>query len=172
MTRSARFHLGLFAAFVLCVAGVSHADEANAALDQLFPKSELQVATPDARVHRFQVWVADDDAHRQRGLMFVKQMAQDAGMLFAYPSPRAVSMWMKNTVLPLDMLFVDGTGKVAKVAENTTPFSLQTIDSEVPVVAVIELNAGTCSRLHIRAGARVIHALFGNETEGVRNAQR
>jgi uncharacterized membrane protein (UPF0127 family) len=69
------------------------------------------------------------------------------------------------------MLFVNGSGKVEKVVENTTPFSLQTINSDVPVVAVIELNAGTCSRLHIRAGARVIHALFGNDTDA-RNAQR
>jgi len=104
--------------------------------------------------------------------MFVKQMPADAGMLFAYQSPRPVSMWMKNTVLPLDMLFVSGTGKVEKVVENTKPFSLDTIDSGVPVVAVIELNAGTCARLHIAAGAQVIHAFFGNDTEGVRNAQR
>jgi uncharacterized protein len=105
-------------------------------------------------------------------LMFVKHMPENAGMLFAYASPRPVSMWMKNTVLPLDMLFVSGTGKVEKVVENTTPFSLETINSGGPVVAVIELNAGTCSRLHISAGAQVIHALFGNDTEGVRNARR
>lgn len=160
--------LALLLAFTTSVS----ADDANTNLDQLFPKSELQIATPDARLHRFHIWVAEDEARRERGLMFVKHMPADAGMLFAYSAPRSVSMWMKNTVLPLDMLFVSGTGKVEKVVENTKPFSLETIDSGVPVVAVIELNAGTCARLHISAGARVIHALFGNDAEGVRNAQR
>jgi uncharacterized membrane protein (UPF0127 family) len=160
------------AVLLLCLTSIVRADEPNADLDQLFPKSELKIATPDARLHRFQVWIAEDEPHRERGLMFVKSMPEDAGMLFAYPSPRPVSMWMKNTVLPLDMLFVNTDGKVEKVVENTQPFSLAHIDSEAPIVAVIELNAGTCSRLHIRAGARVLHALFGNDTEGVRNAER
>lgn len=162
---------GFAAALGLLVAAVVGAAEPELSLNQIFPKTQLQIATPDARLHRFDVWVADDDPHRARGLMFVKHMPADAGMLFVYTQPQAVSMWMKNTVLPLDMLFVNGSGKVEKVVENTTPFSLQTINSDVPVVAVIELNAGTCSRLHIRAGARVIHALFGNDTD-TRNAQR
>src|SRR3954469_3205293 len=160
------------AIFLLSLTHIVRADEASPNLDKAFPKSDLQIATPDARLHHFHIWVAEDEARRERGLMFVKHMPEDAGMLFAYPSPRPVSMWMKNTVLPLDMLFVNTAGKVEKVVENTKPFSLQTIDSGVPVVAVIELNAGTCARLHISAGARVIHALFGNDTEGVRNAQR
>jgi uncharacterized protein len=170
--RAVRLRLLSVALLLLSFTQIIHGADANPDLDRMFPKSELQIATPDARLHRFQIWVAEDEARRERGLMFVKHMPQDAGMLFAYPSPRAVSMWMKNTVLPLDMLFVNGTGKVEKVVENTEPFSLQTIDSGTPVVAVIELNAGTCARLHIAAGARVIHALFGNDTEGVRNAQR
>ena len=148
------------------------AQDETADLDKLFPKSDIKIATPDARLHTFHIWVAEDEARRERGLMFVKHMPADAGMLFAYSSPRLVSMWLKNTVLPLDMLFVNGTGKIEKVVENTKPFSLQTIDSKVPVIAVIELNAGTCARLHIIAGAQVIHPFFGNDTEGVRNAQR
>jgi uncharacterized membrane protein (UPF0127 family) len=162
---------GFAAALWLAIATVGRAAEPETSLDQTFPKTQLQIATPDARLHRFDVWVAEDNQHRERGLMFVKSMPPQAGMLFVYTEPRRVSMWMKNTVLPLDMLFVNGSGKVEKVVENTKPFSLQTINSDVPVVAVIELNAGTCSRLHIRAGARVIHALFGNDND-TRNAQR
>src|SRR4051812_11092919 len=106
------------AVLLLCLTSIVRADEPNADLDQLFPKSELKIATPDARLHRFKVWIAEDEPHRERGLMFVKSMPEDAGMLFAYPSPRPVSMWMKNTVLPLDMLFVNTDGKVEKVVEN------------------------------------------------------
>jgi uncharacterized membrane protein (UPF0127 family) len=166
-----RIALHGFTVLWLAIAAVGRAAESESSLDQAFPKTQLEIATPDARLHRFDVWVAEDDAHRERGLMFVKSMPAQAGMLFVYTEPRLVSMWMKNTVLPLDMLFVNGSGKVEKVVENTKPFSLQTINSDVPVVAVIELNAGTCSRLHIRAGARVIHALFGNDND-TRNAQR
>jgi uncharacterized membrane protein (UPF0127 family) len=170
--KSSHIALGGFAAMLwFALATVTRAAEPAPSLDETFPKTQLKIATPDARLHRFDVWVAQDDAHRERGLMFVKHMPPDAGMLFVYSAPRTVSMWMKNTVLPLDMLFVNGVGKVEKVVENTTPFSLQTIDSGVPVVAVIELNAGTCSRLHIRAGASVIHAFFGNDDD-TRNAQR
>src|SRR5690606_5282927 len=108
----------------------------------------------------FEIWVAEDDAHRARGLMYVKQLAADAGMLFIYPRSQPIAMWMKNTYLPLDMLFVDEDGRIARVVENTEPLSLDTIASGGPVRAVIELNAGTAARLKIREGARVIHPAF------------
>lgn len=131
-------------------------------LDGLFPKSTLTIATPDARVHPFNIWVADDDAHRQLGLMYVKEMADDAGMLFIYPKAQAISMWMKNTVLSLDMLFVAADGRIANVVENTTPQSTKIINSKGPVVGVIELKAGMAAKLHIRAGAIVSHPAFGS----------
>src|SRR5688572_31476313 len=79
-------------------------DEASDAkgLDKVFPRSTLQIATPDARLHRFNVWVADNEALRARGLMFVKHLNAGDGMLFVYPEPQMIGMWMKNTFIPLD----------------------------------------------------------------------
>jgi uncharacterized membrane protein (UPF0127 family) len=132
-------------------------------LDGIFPKSTLTIATPDARVHRFNVWVAGDDRHRQLGLMFVKDLGEDAGMLFIYPQSQPISMWMKNTVLSLDMLFVAADGRIANVVESTTPQSEKIIESKGPVLGVIELKAGTAKRLHIQAGARVEHPAFKSQ---------
>lgn len=127
-------------------------------LDQAFRRSTLQIATPDARLHRFNSWVADDDQRRQRGLMFIRQLRPDDSMLFIYPQPQPVAMWMKNTYVPLDMLFVAADGKVIKVVQNTEPLSLKTIESGGIVLGVVELPAGTAARLKIAAGAQVIQA--------------
>lgn len=134
-------------------------EDADAAqLDRLFRRSTLKIATPDARLHTFKVWVADDPARRARGLMFVKHLAADEGMLFLYEQPQIISMWMKNTFIPLDMLFFDAEGRIVHVAANAEPHSLATIGSREPAMGVIELNAGTAAKLHIRPGARVILA--------------
>lgn len=129
-------------------------------LDRLFRRSTLQIATPDARLHHFNIWIADDDQRRARGLMFIKQLRADDGMLFIYPEPHAVAMWMKNTYVPLDMLFVATDGRVINVVANTEPQSLKTIESAGPARAVVELPAGTAARLKIAAGAQVIHPAF------------
>lgn len=129
-------------------------------LDQSFPRSTLQIATPDARLHTFKVWIAQDDARRARGLMFVRELADDEGMLFIYPQEQLIGMWMKNTLIPLDMLFVSASGRVERIVANTTPHSLATIESQEPVLAVIELKAGAAARLKIARGAQVIHAAF------------
>jgi uncharacterized membrane protein (UPF0127 family) len=132
-------------------------------LDQIFRRDSLQVATPDAKLHRFNIWMADDEARRARGLMFVKHLNAGDGMLFVYPQPQTIAMWMKNTLIPLDMLFVAPDGKVTHVVENTEPHSLKTIESGGPVVGVVELAAGTAARLKIAPGARVIHPAFGKK---------
>lgn len=129
-------------------------------LDRVFRRSTLQIATPDARLHHFNVWIADDDQRRARGLMFIKQLGAEDGMLFIYPEPHPVSMWMKNTYASLDMLFVAMDGKVINVVANTEPLSLKTIESAGPATGVIELPAGTAARLKIASGARVIHPAF------------
>lgn len=129
-------------------------------LDQAFARSSLQIATPDARLHTFKVWIADSEQRRARGLMFVKHLEPDAGMLFVYPGLQRISMWMKNTHIPLDMLFVNADGRVVKVVPNTRPMSVETIESGKEVLAVIELNAGTAARLRINAGAQVSHPAF------------
>jgi uncharacterized membrane protein (UPF0127 family) len=127
-------------------------------LDQVFRRSTIQIATPDARLHRFNSWIADDDQRRARGLMFIKQLRPDDSMLFIYPQPQPVAMWMKNTYVPLDMLFVAPDGKVIKVVQNTEPLSLKTIESGGIVLGVVELPAGTAARFKIAAGAQVIQA--------------
>lgn len=138
-------------------------DPAAPQLERLFRRSTLQIATPDARLHTFKIWVADDDARRARGLMFVRELAEDEGMLFIYPQERQIGMWMKNTYIPLDMLFVDRNGRVQQIVENTTPHSLTTIESKTPVLAVIELKGGAAARLKIAPGARVMHPAFLRE---------
>lgn len=151
----------LIVLLTLLAAGTGAAESTAAAqLNQFFARSSLQIATPDARLHRFHVWIADNDTRRARGLMFVKQLDDDAGMLFIYPSTQRIAMWMKNTFVPLDMLFVTADGRVANVVENTQPQSLDTIESGREVMAVIELKAGTADKLHIRVGAQVIHPAF------------
>jgi uncharacterized membrane protein (UPF0127 family) len=132
-------------------------------LDQIFQRSTLQIATPDARLHRFNIWMADDEARRSRGLMFVKHLNAGDGMLFVYPQPQLIAMWMKNTFIPLDMLFVAPDGKVTHVVENTEPQSLKTIESGGAVVGVVELAAGTVARLKIAPGAQVIHPAFAKK---------
>lgn len=131
-------------------------------LDRTFSRSTLQIATPDARLHHFNIWIADDYERRARGLMFVKHLGTEDGMLFIYPSVQSIAMWMKNTYVPLDIVFVAADGKVTRVAENTKPLSLDTIESGGPVRGVVELPAGSAARLKIGPGAQVIHAAFSN----------
>lgn len=139
---------------------VAGADNDAQQLDRAFSRSTLQIATPDAKLHKIDVWIADNEMRRARGLMFVESMADDAGMLFIYPQPQEISMWMKNTHLSLDMLFVSANGRVHSIVANTKPMSLDTISSNGTVVAVIELKAGSAARMNIRPGAQVIHPAF------------
>jgi len=120
-----------------------------------FPKSVIEIATPDAKVQRFDVWVADTDPHREQGLMFVKTLAENSGMLFVYSQPRQISMWMKNTLIPLDMLFVDAHGRVDQIIANARPLSLDILSSKKPAQWVIELNGGAAAAHGITAGAQV-----------------
>ncbi len=127
-----------------------------------FPQAPLSILTPDARQHRLEVWVADTDKHRQQGLMFVKSLPDSAGMLFVFDQPRKIQMWMKNTLIPLDMLFIDANGRVDSIAVNTTPMSLSIIESRNPVLGVLEMAGGATTRLGIRAGAIVQHPAFAS----------
>jgi len=136
--------------------------EDTAELLSAFPRSELTIATPDARIHRFKIWMAVSNAQRERGLMFVKSLADDEGMLFVYPASQPASMWMKNTYIPLDMVFIRANGKVARIASNTVPHSLEVIESKEPVLAVLELKGGTAAKMGIRAVVTVRHGAFNN----------
>lgn len=112
-----------------------------------------------SRVH-FRVEVADDPASRRRGLMHRHHMPCDEGMLFDYRRTRMVQMWMKNTFIPLDMLFIDAGGRIVHIVEQTEPHSTAIIDSTRPVRAVLEVNAGVVSAQDIRRGDRVHHPIF------------
>ena len=105
--------------------------------------------------HAITVWIADSPAHRAQGLMFVRTLAPDTGMLFLFPRSQYVSMWMKNTYVALDMLFVDRTGLIVNIAEDARPLTLDTINSAAPVLAVLELPAGTVKRFGLRPGDRL-----------------
>jgi uncharacterized protein len=139
---------------------VAGAGDAAQQLDRAFARSTLQIATADGKLHKIDVWIADNDTRRMRGLMFVEDLDDDTGMLFVYPQSQEVGIWMKNTPLSLDILFVNTDGRVHRIVENAEPQSLQTMSSNGPVLAVIELKAGSAARLNIRPGAQVIHPAF------------
>lgn len=119
----------------------------------------LTIAT-SADAHMFTVEIADTQELRSRGLMFRQRLPEDRGMLFDFGAPRKVSMWMKNTYIALDMLFIRSDGTIAYIAENTTPQSLDIIGVSEPVTAVLELAAGSARKLGVRAGDTVYHRMF------------
>lgn len=126
-----------------------------------FGTGELNIETAAGGNHTFQVEIAETSDQRAQGLMFRRQMAAEAGMLFLFEgSLQERAMWMKNTLIPLDMLFIDEAGKIVRIEQRTVPHSLRAIRSGQPVAAVLELNAGTTSRLAINPGDRVIHPAF------------
>ncbi|MFL5335809.1 MAG: DUF192 domain-containing protein [Geminicoccaceae bacterium] len=142
----------------LLLAGLTGLVLASAPTLALDP-GELLIETP-AGQHRFTIELAATPSERSRGLMFRRAMQPDHGMLFDFQTPQQVAFWMKNTPLPLDMLFIDGAGLVVQIAADTVPYSETPIPSEQPIRAVLELNAGTAKRLGITAGAKVKHAIF------------
>jgi uncharacterized protein len=110
--------------------------------------------------HRFMVEIADNDASRAQGLMYRRELAADRGMLFDFKEERNVSFWMRNTYVSLDIIFIGADGVVRRVEERATPLSERLIDSGTEVRFVLEIPAGTSSRLAIRRGSRVAHAII------------
>lgn len=102
--------------------------------------------------HRFTVEVARSPKEQVTGLMFRRTLAPDAGMIFPYPSERPTAFWMKNTLIPLDLIFIRADGRIARIAENTTPRSLDLIHSAEPVAAVLEIAGGRSAELGLRPG--------------------
>lgn len=115
----------------------------------------LTVTTPGGTVHRFRVEVARTPQEQSRGLMFRTEMGPNEGMLFPYEVPRTLSFWMKNTVLSLDLIFIDAEHRVINVAANAEPYSERPILSDAPGIAVLELNGGRAAELGIVAGSKV-----------------
>jgi hypothetical protein len=122
--------------------------------------SSLTIKTVDGRSLPFHVELVQTPEEMARGLMNRPSLPADAGMLFNFGQDRPVTMWMKNTLIPLDMLFVGADGVIAGIAERTVPMSLEVIPSPGPVRAVLEVNGGTSDRLKIKVGDRVTHSIF------------
>ena len=126
------------------------------------PVEPLQIVTHDGRVHRFRVEIADTYASRERGLMFRRSLAPDAGMLFDFKTEQPVAFWMKNTLIPLDMLFIDPHGRVVNVAAMARPMSEANIPSDGPVLGVLEIRGGRAAEIGVQPGDQVRERIFGN----------
>ncbi len=132
---------------------------AQAALAQL-PTAIVGVDTGEA-AHSFTVEVAATPEAITAGLMFRTELGPDQGMLFDFGGERPASMWMKNTLIPLDMLFIDGSGMIVSIARNAVPGSLRSLGPGIPVRGVLEIAGGRAEALSIEPGDQVIHPIFG-----------
>ena len=146
----------IFVACSLWLAGASAGVAENAQISKLEP---VTVASADS-VTMLTAEVADTEELRTRGLMFRHFLPDDKAMLFDYQNPRPVAMWMKNTNISLDMLFIRADGTIAAIAENTVPQSLDTISVQEPVRGVLEMAAGTVKKLGLRPNDKVYHRIF------------
>jgi len=126
-----------------------------------FKRSSLTIDTASG-AHHFSIELALSPEQQAQGLMFRRSLAADAGMLFDFGAARPASFWMRNTLIPLDMVFIDAEGHIADIHERAVPLSEDPIESKVPVRAVLEVNGGTVSRLGIKLGDVVHYAIFGN----------
>jgi len=156
--------LRLFTATLLLTALATQPLGAFEELDR-FPISTLTIHTRHS-TEWFTVWIADTPERSEQGLMYQHWLPPDHGMLFPQDSPRVPHMWMKNTLIPLDMLFIDAQGKVVYIRERTTPQSIDLISSPMPVKAVLELAGGECAALGIKVGDQVRQRLFGTLPNG------
>jgi len=125
-------------------------------LDEFFDSGTLIIETGDLGCFKFDIHIATTYEQQRRGLMFVREMDDFAGMLFIYTRSDVHSMWMKNTYIPLDILFVKADGQVSSIAANTEPLSLTSVSSRERVRYVLELNAGMSARLGIDQDSRLI----------------
>ncbi|MFZ1414366.1 MAG: DUF192 domain-containing protein [Defluviicoccus sp.] len=142
-------------AFALLLAGVLPAAAEPAPADP-----GVLILVTETGGFQLAVEVADTPAARRQGLQGRPKLAENAGMLFDFRTPQRVAMWMLNTYIPLDMLFLDDDGRVVAIAKNTVPLSLDRIGIEDPVRAVLEMQAGVVDRLNVRAGDRVCHPIY------------
>ncbi len=129
--------------------------------DKPLPVGTIVVDT-DHGPHSFRVELATDEPSQERGLMFRKALAPDAGMLFDFHRPQMETFWMKNTVLPLDIIFIRADGSISSIAPDAVPYSTTSVPSAEPVRAVLEINGGRAAALGIEPDQHVHFAIFGN----------
>lgn len=149
-------------ALVLLVTACASAAGTNAFAPAQLRSFERSVVTIQRQSGRdqFQVWLARTPAQQQQGLMWIRHLPADHGMLFVLPQPREMTMWMKNTYVPLDMLFVNATGRITHIARQATPQSQQLIASGGDVSGVLEILAGEAAKRGIAVGDRIVHPLL------------
>jgi uncharacterized membrane protein (UPF0127 family) len=121
----------------------------------------LRTASGD---HNYNIEVMATDHDRARGLMYRRSLPENAGMLFLYERPQPAAMWMKNTLIPLDMVFIAAGGRVHRIETNAEPFSLTPIPSDGDIVAVLELNAGQAGKIGLKRGDQVVYPGLGEKT--------
>lgn len=150
----------ILAAAAMLASGCSPQPEARtpkvAGLDAMFERDELVIVANDGARHEFDIYLATTVEQQRRGLMFVRDLPERTGMLFVYDDEATHSMWMKNTYIPLDMVFARSDGTVSSVIRDTEPQSLRSQGSTEPVTFVLELNAGVTRRYNIGSGSRLI----------------
>jgi uncharacterized membrane protein (UPF0127 family) len=157
-----RVLIALLAAISLIQAGSCFSPaRAGAEMLGLVSKLEALEIVTSSGAHKFSVEVMRSEKQRERGLMFRRTLPQDQGMLFIFPFEQPVAMWMKNTYLPLDLIFIAASGKVVGLAENAEPLSEKIIPSVRPVYAVLEVNAGTAARIGLRIGDTIRYSSLG-----------
>jgi hypothetical protein len=152
--KRAGWWLRLAAAALLPAAGVMAFEPAARVAG--FPAGTLVLETSSDRCLRINVRFANTPEQQSQGLMFVEQMDEFEGMYFRYSPPSTINMWMKNTYISLDMVFVRNDKRIARIAFNTQPFSEARISSGGPISGVLEVNGGFASRWRLRAGNRVL----------------
>ena len=125
-----------------------------------FPQSLLAIRTSSGKVVNFKIWLADTKRREEQGMMFIREMDEHTGMLFKFPENRPVTMWMKNTYVSLDLLFLNAQGKIDYIAQRATPRSETIIGPPTPEFAVLELKGGACEQFGIKVGDKVLHKNF------------
>jgi len=149
-------------ALLALAGGVARADDGDPTGPQpKLPTEQLTITSDDGKQHVFTVEVAATEQQQDTGLMFRTSVPANTVMLFPWPQPQISEMWMKNTIEPLDMVFIGADGTVKAIAENTVPYSLRVISSGVPVLATLELQSGITATLDINVGDKVIAKQFG-----------
>ncbi len=143
----------------LAAAACARSDNLNGASDRAVSKLVIESASGE---HVFKVELVDTPETRRIGLMYRTELAPDAGMLFDFEEPQPVSIWMKNTLIPLDIAFIDEHGVIRRITADATPRSLESMPSGADVLSVLEVNGGTFASLGIKEGDRVHHPLFGS----------
>jgi uncharacterized membrane protein (UPF0127 family) len=146
---------GAAAVLVLLLAGPVAPAAEPADLLRDFPRGQLVLETRGPRCLLVRIYIAASPQQRSQGLMFIESMDEFEGMYFGYDQPVGIAMWMKNTLLALDMLFIRADWTVARIARNTVPLSTERIESQEAVTGVLELNAGFARRWGVEPGTRI-----------------